>query len=156
MREDQAAGETEAGSAGTQLARDSRPGLRRRIAGGSDARLFPQPQRSFGAAPPMPQKIQTDTGFIARDGKTSKLNCLSQKPGTLHHTSKNKIRECGQFKFSTVETLKPSMMREVASGRDCRMRCIILCREFFFKIVDLNHPQPLDEEGIAATRSYTA
>ena len=35
----------------------------------------------------MPRKIQTDTGFIARAGKTSKLNCLSQKHGTLPYTT---------------------------------------------------------------------
>ena len=52
------AGETDAGSAGAQPARDNRPGLRRDVGEGMDLTLRPLPQPPISSNPPMPQKTQ--------------------------------------------------------------------------------------------------
>ena len=84
MRKDPLAGETEAGSAGTQPARDSRPGLRRMVAerGGALTPSFSPIDRS--KLLPMPCKIQTAPGSNRPKRFGNKLNFLSQKAGTLH------------------------------------------------------------------------
>jgi len=61
-RESESAGETEAGSAGVQPARDSRLGLRRMVARGGHRDPPPHPFTPFGAFPHASENARQDRG----------------------------------------------------------------------------------------------
>ena len=95
-------GETEAGSAGTQPARDSRPGLRPQVDAGIQpppGRRMPRPLAACGRSSPMPQKIHPST--TKNRPAVGRISCLAElgsrpiQAEPVHLKFERSGRECG-------------------------------------------------------------